>query len=59
MTLRPPQAAPSTAGKNAIELNATRSDFLTLLAEKKKADSRDGMEKAAAAFIARAESFIT
>lgn len=58
MTVRPPQAAPSTAGKNAIELNATRSDFLTALAEKSKAGSRDGMEKDAAGFIARNESFI-
>jgi hypothetical protein len=58
MSIRPPQAVPVTARTNAVELTSTRSDFLTSLAEKKKANSRDGMEKVVATYIARDESFI-
>lgn len=59
MTIRPPQAAPATGAKNVVVLATTRSDFLTSLAEKRKAGSRDGMEKVAAAFIAGDGSFIS
>lgn len=60
MTIRPPQAASATAHHNTVEpLVITRSEFLSSLSEKKKAGSRDGMEKIATAFIARDEAFIT
>lgn len=58
MTIRPPQAAPPGAAKNIVDLTTVRSDLLGSLAEKKKADSREGMEKIAKAFVARDASFI-
>jgi len=58
MTIRPPQAAPPGAPKNIVDLTMVRSDFLESLAEQKKADSRDGMEKIAKAFVARDPSFL-
>ncbi len=52
MTLRPPQeVGPETVMKNIFNLNDSTSDFIELLVQQKRADSRAGIEKLVQGFI--------
>jgi negative regulator of replication initiation len=46
MTIRPPQEVDSaTAIKNSVNLNNSTNDFLELLVQQRKSDSRDAIER--------------